>query len=136
MDKLFAVLGMLFNVGNDLVFKRVADIDEGAHANAFYTLQALVIVPLCAVGLAVFRSAQLLHRPSLLFGVPVGVLTYVTYSLILHSLVASDPSINVTVYRLNFVLSGVLAVLLLHERFTARKAIGLALCMAALRCSR
>jgi drug/metabolite transporter (DMT)-like permease len=132
MDKLFAVLGMLFNVGNDLVFKRVADMDDGAHTNLFYTVQALVIVPLCAAGLAVFRPALLLHRPSLLFGIPVGLLTYVTYSLILYSLVASDPSVNVTVYRLNFALTGVLAVLLLHETLTARKVIGLAFCLVAI----
>jgi drug/metabolite transporter (DMT)-like permease len=132
VDKLFAVIGMLFNVGNDLVFKRVADMDEGAHTNIFYTVQALVIVPLCAVGLAVFHPALLLHRPSLLFGVPVGLLTYITYSLILYSLVASDPSVDVTVYRLNFALTGVLAVLLLHETLTIRKVIGLVLCLVAI----
>jgi uncharacterized membrane protein len=132
MDKLFAVLGMGSNVANDLLFKVIADDERGKNTNLFYTLQALFIVPLCAVIILFVDREYFVHLPSILYGLPVGILTYVSYTLMIRSLVASDAAVSVTVYRLNFVTTSVLGIVLLREALTARKLIGLGLCLAAI----
>jgi uncharacterized membrane protein len=79
-----------------------------------------------------FRLGPLIHQPSILFGLPIGVGTYAIYMLVLKSLVKGEVSTNITVFRLNFVVSSILAVLLLGEILTVRKVFGLILCCAAI----
>jgi drug/metabolite transporter (DMT)-like permease len=129
MDKLLAVLGMLANAGNDLIFKKFADRDRGRNAHLFFTLQALFIIPLCVISILIYDRTALFHLVSILYAIPVGIFTYLLYFLALKSLVAGDISVNVTIYRLNFVISSVLAVVLLNEALTVRKIAGLALCL-------
>lgn len=47
--------------------------------------------------------------------------TYAIYMLVLKSLIQGEISTNITVFRLNFVISSMLAVVLLGEILTARK---------------
>jgi uncharacterized membrane protein len=80
----------------------------------------------------IFPLGSLVHRPSMLFALPVGLGTFVIYLLVLKSLVEGEVSTNITIFRLNFVVSSVLAVFLLGEILTVRKIIGLILCTAAI----
>jgi uncharacterized membrane protein len=135
MEKLLAVLGMLANAGKDTVFK-IAAGEEAARPGAgritlFYALKGgMIAVMALAVLLATGRP--LLHLVSLWYAIPIGACTYVTYMLALRSLVQGDASVNVTTFRLNFVLSSVIAVLFLGESLSARKVLGMLLCAASI----
>ena len=132
MDKLFALLGLIGNTGNDLVFKVTARKLAGRGISLFYLLQAVFIL-LCSLAAAlVFEQGPVLHGPSIRFGLPIGIFTFVVYLLLLKSLERGEVSINVTVFRMNFVVSSVLAVVLLGEILTVRKIFGLLLCFAAI----
>lgn len=132
MEKLFAVLGMLANAGKDTVFKIAAAEEGGARTNLFYTLKAAFIVLLALLFLVVIAREPLIHARTLPWAVPFGILTFATYMLALRSLVNSDASISITVFRLNFVISAAFAALFLHEALTIRKLIGLSLSLGAI----
>jgi transporter family protein len=135
MEKLFAVIGMLANAGKDTVFK-IAAGEEAAQPgkgsiSLFYALKAGMIVVLSLLVILVTRRS-LYHPVSLLYSLPIGVCTYVTYMLALKSLVQGDASVNVTTFRLNFILSSVIAVLFLGESLSVRKVLGMVLCLASI----
>jgi transporter family protein len=132
MEKLFAVLGMLANAGKDTVFKVAAGEEGGSRTNLFYTLKAAIIAGLALFILLVVKRQTLLHVTSLRWAIPIGIFTYSTYTLTLRSLVGGEASSNITIFRLNFVLSVVFAVIFLHEALTVRKVAGLVLCLAAI----
>jgi drug/metabolite transporter (DMT)-like permease len=132
MDKIYALLGMLGNTGNDLLYKGSARHRGGRSITLFYLLQAVFIIVFALAGVLLFRPGPLVHMRSIQFALPIGVLTFVIYMLVLKSLVEGEVSTNITVFRLNFVVSSVLAVVLLGEILTVRKVIGLFLCAAAI----
>jgi drug/metabolite transporter (DMT)-like permease len=135
MEKLFAVLGMLANAGKDTIFK-IAAGEEAARPGSgrltlFYTMKAAMIA-IMAFAILLVKRMPLVHAVSLWYSLPIGALTFATYMLALKSLVTGDASVNVTTYRLNFVLSSVIAVLALGETLTTRKLLGMLLCLAAI----
>jgi len=132
MDKIFALLGMLGNTGNDLLYKSSARHRGGRGIRLFYLLQAVFLIVFSLAGIVLFQLGALVHRTSILFALPIGVLTFAIYMLVLRSLVEGEVSTNITVFRLNFVVSSVVAVVLLGETLTLRKIIGLFLCAAAI----
>jgi len=132
MDKLFALLGMLGNTGHDLILKATAKHRGGGQLILFYLIQALLILLCTLAAIPVFDLGPLIHPASIRYGVPIGVGTFVLYMLVLLSLVNGEVSTNITVFRLNFVVSSVLAVLILGEILTVRKIIGLTFCCAAM----
>jgi len=69
---------------------------------------------------------------SLWYSLPIGAFTYATYMLALKSLVTGYASVNVTTFRLNFVLSSMIAVVFLGEALTTRKLLCMLLCLAAI----
>jgi drug/metabolite transporter (DMT)-like permease len=132
VDKLFALLGMIGNTGNDLIFKVTAKQRAGRGITLFYLLQAVFILLCSLAAVLLFQIGPALHAPSIRFGLPVGVITFAVYLLVLKSLEEGEVSINITVFRLNFVVSSILAVVLLGEILTMRKIFGLFLCCAAI----
>ena len=132
MDKIFALLGMMGNTGHDLILKATAKQRGGGQMLLFYLVQALLILLCTLAALPLFGLGPLIHPASIRFGVPIGVGTFILYMLVLMSLVSGEVSTNITVFRLNFVVSSVLAVAILGEILTVRKVIGLALCCAAI----
>ena len=131
MEKLFAVLGMLANAGKDTVFKVAAGEEGGSRTTLFYTVKGAFIAIMALFILVAVQRQPLFHVPTLLWAVPIGVLVFATYSLALRSLVSSDASVGITVFRLNFVLSSAFAALFMGEGLTARKVIGLSLSLGA-----
>jgi transporter family protein len=132
MDKMYALLGMMGNTANDLLYKGSAKHRGGRGITLFYLFQALFLIVFSLAAVLLFPLGPLIHRCSMLFALPVGACTFVIYMLVLKSLVDGDVSTNITIFRLNFVVSGVLAVFLLGEILTVRKIIGLLLCSAAI----
>ena len=123
---------MLGNTGNDLIFKVAAKQQEGRRISLFYLLQAFFIIICCLAAVWLLQLGPIVHMPSIQFGLPIGVGTYAIYMLVLKSLVKGEVSTNITVFRLNFVVSSVLAVVSLNEILTVRKIIGLIFCCAAI----
>jgi uncharacterized membrane protein len=123
---------MLGNTGNDLVFKVTTQRIEVRHYSLFYLLQALFIAICCMAAVGLFKLGPVVHVTSLVFGLPIGLGTWAIYMLVLHSLAEGEVSTNVTIFRLNFVVSSILAVLILGEVLSVRKVIGLALSSAAI----
>ncbi len=90
MDKIYALLGMLGNTGNDLIFKATAKHQEGRSIALFYLLQALFIMVCCLAAVWLLQLGSILHMTSLQFGLPIGVATYATYMLVPMNLVVSS----------------------------------------------
>ena len=132
MDKIYALLGMMGNTANDLLYKGSAQHRGGSSITLFFLLQAGFMAILSLTAVPIFRLGPLLHMPSIRFGLPIGVVTFAIYMLVLKSLVSNEVSKNITVFRLNFVVSSVIAVVVLGEILTIRKIIGLFLCAAAI----
>jgi drug/metabolite transporter (DMT)-like permease len=132
MEKLFAVIGMLANAGKDTVFKVAAGEENGSRTNLFYALKGAFIAVMALFILVVVKRAPLIHPVSLLWALPIAALVYSSYMLALRSLVYGTASTNVTIFRLNFVLTAVIAAPVFHEALTPRKLAGLALCLAAI----
>jgi drug/metabolite transporter (DMT)-like permease len=122
---------MLANAGKDTVFKVAAGEEGGSQTTLFYTVKGAFIAIMALFILGVVQRQPLIHGPTLPWAVPIGVIVFVTYTLALRSLVSSDASVGITVFRLNFVLSSAFAALFMGEGLTARKVIGLCLGLGA-----
>lgn len=123
---------MFGNTANDLVYKISAKHQGGRRLALFYLFQALFILLGSLVAVWLFRLGPILHPASIQFGIPIGVSTFVLYILVLMSLTRGEVSTNITIFRLNFVVSSILAVLFLRETLTIRKIAGLVLCCGAI----
>ena len=111
----------------DLVYKRAAA--AGARPHQFLMVQAWVFGPsvtLYSVGTGSFRVV-----PGSLWGSLAGVFALVGFYNFAHSLRSGAVSINAPVFRLSFVLTAALAILVLGEPLTGYKVGGIALALAA-----
>src|SRR2546425_11559573 len=118
---------LLFGLG-DLVYKRGAA--AGAQPHHFLMVQSWVFTPTVALyGLA--TGSLEFSAASVLWGALAGVFALVGFYNFAHSLKSGSISINAPVFRLSFVLTGALAVLLLGEPLTRYKGVGIALALAA-----
>src|SRR3989441_5288174 len=118
---------LLFGLG-DLVYKRGAA--AGAQPHHFLMVQSWVFTPTVALyGLA--TGSLEFSAASVLWGALAGVFALVGFYNFAHSLRTGSISINAPVFRLSFVLTAALAVLLLGEPLTPYKVAGIALALAA-----
>src|SRR5712691_10326655 len=118
---------LLFGLG-DLVYKRGAA--AGAQPHHFLMVQSWVFTPTVALyGLAI--GSLEFSAASVLWGALAGVFALVGFYNFAHSLRTGSISINAPVFRLSFVLTAALAVLLLGEPLTRYKVAGIALALAA-----
>lgn len=123
----FALGAMLFFGLGDLLYKRGAA--AGAQAHRFLMVQSWVFGP--TVLLYSFFTGTLHFVRGSLWGAPVGVFVLVGFYNFARSLSTGSISINAPVFRLSFVLTAALAIVLLGEPLTAYKAAGIALALAA-----
>ncbi|MCX7030431.1 MAG: DMT family transporter [Spirochaetes bacterium] len=131
MEKLYAVIGMAANAAKDTLFKTVAREDGGSRILLFYGFKSALIAVLALPVILFILREPLLHPTSLAFALPTAALAGLAYLAALRSLVAGDASTNVTIIRLNFVLTSAFAVLFGGEALTPRKIAGTALCLLA-----
>ncbi len=118
---------LLFGLG-DLVYKRGAA--AGAQPHHFLMVQSWVFTPTVALyGLA--TGSLEFSAASVLWGALAGVFALVGFYNFAHSLRTGSISINAPVFRLSFVLTAALAVVLLGEPLTRYKVAGIALALAA-----
>lgn len=116
-------LGAMFCFGaSDLVYKRGAA--AGIPAGEFVMLQAWVFCP--GVTLYAWLTGTLALHWSALWGALAGLFLFVAMYNFARSLQGGSVSTNAPIFRLNFILTAVLAILLLDEPLTIAKVVALA----------
>jgi drug/metabolite transporter (DMT)-like permease len=123
----YALGAMLFFGLGDLVYKRGAAV--GAQPHHFLMVQSWVFAP--SVVLYAMWTDSLHFVAGSLWGALAGLFVLVGFYNFAHSLRTGSISINAPVFRLSFVLTAALAVLLLGEPLTSYKVAGIALALAA-----
>jgi len=118
---------LLFGIG-DLVYKRGAA--AGAQAHHFLMVQSWVFAPTVAL-YGLFTGSLRFSPAALLWGGLAGAFVLTGFYNFAHSLKSGSVSINAPVFRLSFVITATLAVLLLGETLTPAKVAGVALALAA-----
>ena len=123
----YALGAMLFFGLGDLIYKRGAA--AGAQPHHFLMVQSWVFAP--SVVLYAVLTGSLHFVAGSLWGALAGLFVLVGFYNFAHSLKSGSISINAPVFRLSFVLTAALAVLLLGEPLTSYKLAGIALALAA-----
>jgi drug/metabolite transporter (DMT)-like permease len=123
----FALAAMVCFGVSDLVYKRGAA--AGIEAGEFVMLQSWVFCP--AVTLYAWLTGTLVLNLSTLWGALAGLLIYVAVFNFAASLQRGAVSTNAPIFRLNFILTAALAILLLGESLTIDKAGALACALVA-----
>ena len=124
----YALGAMLFFGLGDLVYKRGAA--AGAQPHHFLMVQSWVFTPTVALYGWVTGSLEF-SVAAMQWGALAGVFALVGFYNFAHSLRTGSISINAPIFRLSFVLTAALAVLLLGEPLTPYKVAGIALALAA-----
>jgi len=122
-----ALGAMLFFGLGDLIYKRGAA--AGAQPHHFLMVQSWVFTP--SVVLYAGLTGSLRFVAGSLWGALAGLFILIGFYNFAHSLKSGSISINAPVFRLSFVLTAALAVLLLGEPITPSKLAGIALGLAA-----
>src|SRR2546423_6432661 len=123
----YALGAMVFFGLGDLVYKRGAA--GGAQAHHFLMVQSWVFAP--SVVLYAVWTGSLHFVAGSLWGALAGLFVLVGFYNFAHSLRTGSISINAPVFRLSFVLTAALAIVLLGEPLTRYKVAGIALALAA-----
>lgn len=90
----------------------------------FFLCMALVI--------ALFTTGIRFSRLDIIYSMVVAVFSFAAFTLMLHSLGKGYASINYAIFRLSFVFSSALALVIFNEVFTYSKVIGIVVAAAAL----
>jgi drug/metabolite transporter (DMT)-like permease len=123
----YALVAMICLGLADLVYKRGAA--AGVQAHQFLMVQAWCFAP--AVTLYGVITGTLELEMATLWGMGTGLFVFVALYNFARSLKSGSVSIVAPIFRLNFTVTAVLAVLLLGEPLTAYKLAGIALALAA-----
>ncbi len=116
---------LLFGVG-DLVYKKAAV--AGVPAHQFLMGQALLFAP--TVILIALLSGAPITRAAL-WGAAAGACSFVAFYNFSRSLATGSISVNAPIFRMSFILTAALAIVLLHEPLTPLKLAGLGLAPVA-----
>lgn len=123
----YAFGAMLFFGAGDLIYKRAGA--AGAQPHHLLMVQSWVFLPTVALyGLA---TGSLTFVAGTLWGALVGLFVMIGFYNFAHSLKSGSISINAPIFRLSFVITAALAILLLGEPVTPYKIVGIALALAA-----
>jgi len=112
---------------SDFVYKRAAA--AGIRANHFLMAQAWIFFPLVLV--YALAMGQLVLDAAALWGCVAGGLIYGGFHCFVRSLATGSVSTNAAIFRLNFVVTVLLVVVLLGEPLTSGKIAGLAFALLA-----
>jgi drug/metabolite transporter (DMT)-like permease len=123
----FALSAMLCFGAGDVIYKRAAALR--IDASQFVMLQAWVFCP--AITIYAWLTGTLEPNLGSLWGALAGLFSLVGFTNFAASLRDGAVSTNAPIFRLNFTLTAVLAILLLGETLTVSKAVALVLALAA-----
>jgi drug/metabolite transporter (DMT)-like permease len=123
----YALAAMVCYGLGDFVYKRAARAGVGAHH--FLMSQGWVFCPL--VVLYAWLSGNFPHSLPALWGAVAGLFIFLGFYNFLRSLTTGPVSINAPIFRLNFVVTVVLAALILAEPVSIGRLAGIAAAVAA-----
>ena len=117
---------VLFGIG-DFIYKRATL--AGLRADQLLMSQGWFFLPLI-IGYGLL-TGTLAPRPAAMWGSLAGAFVFVGFYNFVRSLATGPVSINAPIFRLNFVVTALLAIALLGETLTGRKLAGLTLALGA-----
>jgi drug/metabolite transporter (DMT)-like permease len=123
----YAVAAMVFYGLGDFVYKRAAA--AGIRADHFLVVQAWVFCPLIILYALVTHTLVLTWAG--LWGSVAGVFVFIGFYNFIGSLVSGSVSTNAAIFRLNFIVTALLAIVFLGEPLTPTKIAGLVLALFA-----
>ena len=123
----YALVAMVCYGVCDFIYKQAAT--AGIRADHFLMVQAWFFCSL--VILYALATGTIVLDPAALWGMLAGVLAFVGLYYFIRSLVAGAVSTNASIFRLNFIVTVALVVVLLGEPLTLRKITGLAFALLA-----
>lgn len=132
MTILYAVLGAIFNTGNDLVYRRSAVAKPTGEIITFYFFASAASVPLAAIVAVAYTGTLTDGIGELFFGVALGGLSFGAYLALLLSLAHGSASVAVTIFRLNIIPAIILANALQMETINLKRSIAVALCVTSI----
>ena len=112
---------------SDFIYKRVAA--AGIRSDHFIMAQAWLFCPLVIL-YAVARQ-RLVFDPAALWGLLAGVVSFIGFYNFSRSLSAGAVSINASIFRMNFIITVFLVIIILGEPLTPLKLAGLTLASLA-----
>jgi drug/metabolite transporter (DMT)-like permease len=122
-----AIVAMVSYGLSDFIYKQAAA--AGIRADHFLAAQAWFFCPL--VILYALATGTLVLDAAALWGSLAGVFVFVGFYYFIRSLAAGSVSTNAAIFRMNFIVTAVLAIALLAEPLTHAKIAGLALALLA-----
>jgi len=123
----YAILAMICYGLADFIYKQAAA--AGIRADHFLMAQGWLFCPLVIV--YALATHTLVLNPAALWGSLAGAFVFLGFYYFIRSLAAGSISINASIFRLNFVVTVFLVVVLLGEPLTPSKIAGLALALLA-----
>ncbi len=125
----FALLSLLAAGGGDFIFRRAqlkSAVEGGMRAedylvihSSFFTILALIYCQ--------WSSGLALEMRVLPLVVPTSIFSFLSLYLLIRSLRLGSVSTNISMYRLNFIITSLLGILILSEAATTQKFLGLIL---------
>jgi drug/metabolite transporter (DMT)-like permease len=123
----YALAALVFYGIGDFIYKRASL--AGLRADHLLMSQAWFFLPL-VIGYGLVTGTLAL-RPAALWGSLAGAFVFVGFYNFVRSLATGPVSVNAPIFRLNFVVTALLAIALLGETLTGPKLAGLALALGA-----
>jgi drug/metabolite transporter (DMT)-like permease len=123
----YAICAMVCYGLSDFIYKQAAS--AGIRADHFLMAQGWFFCPL--VILYALATHTLVLDPVALWGSLAGVFIFIGFHYFIRSLITGSVSTNASIFRMNFVVTVILVVILLGEPLTASKIAGLALSLLA-----
>ncbi|HTR86320.1 MAG TPA: EamA family transporter [Reyranella sp.] len=123
----YALAALAFYGFGDFIYKRAAG--RGLRADHLLMSQAWFFLPLVVA--YAWLTGTLVPRPAALWGSLAGAFVFVGFYNFIKSLATGSVSINAPIFRLNFVVTAALAIVVLGEQLSVTKLAGLALALAA-----
>jgi drug/metabolite transporter (DMT)-like permease len=123
----YAVVAMVCYGLSDFIYKLAAS--AGIRADHFLMAQGWFFCPL--VILYALATHTLVLDPVALWGSLAGVFIFIGFHYFIRSLITGSVSTNASIFRMNFIVTVILVVILLGEPLTASKIVGFALSLLA-----
>jgi transporter family protein len=121
---ILAVYSMLLTGLSDFLYRRARI--KGVSPEFFLFIQAIFFNSFNSIYIAFQRSLEI-SIATVFFGVCCGILAYSSVLLFLKSLSKGQASINVTIFRLSFIITAILAIIFIHEEVTLGKFLAISL---------
>jgi uncharacterized membrane protein len=124
---IYALAAMVCYGFSDFIYKQAAN--AGVRADHFLMAQGWLFCPLVIV--YALATNTLVLVPAALWGSLAGAFVFIGFYCFIRSLAAGSVSTNAAIFRLNFIVTVLLVVVLLGEPLTPGKIAGLALALLA-----